>query len=247
MSFPNLIHGSEERVFDDLSTETVPVGSKMILEDGRIFRFTEAAGTALVVGNLNQGAVPSTNTSGEAIATLAAGVTVLTDVVSSSSTTGIDLMRFGYIHTDNATTLPLVRIKSNNLLPTSGTGGEITLFWPTPTAIASGNTVSYYENPWRDVIIHASPATAVYTGVCKTALTANQYGWLQTQGPVSGLYDTGTTAIAAVNDPVVGSVAVDGAFEGAANATADTDPMVGTQMGIIEGNTEQIVIFLRLE
>lgn len=246
MGFPNTINGSEERIFDDLVNEDVPVGSKMVLADGRLFRFSENAGTALVVGSVNQGAVPSTNTTTEVIDTLAAGVTILTGVGATAGAQAPDLLKYGYIYTDNAVTLPAMRIKSNANIASGGTG-NVTLFTKTPTAIAAGNTVSYFVNPWRDVIIHDSPATAVYTGVCKTALTADQFGWLQTAGPCSVLYDATTTAIAVVNDPVVGDVNVDGAVAGAATAVLETDPIIGYQLGVVEGDGEQNLIFLVIE
>ena len=39
MSFPNIIHLSEEETFNTYTAERYPVGSKAVVEDGRIFRF----------------------------------------------------------------------------------------------------------------------------------------------------------------------------------------------------------------
>jgi len=249
MSYPQVSHGSEEEAFNEYSTERFPVGSKMELVDGRIFRHCEAANAALVAGNMSQGAViHATNYLDEAVGTLDAGVFVLTGVGSTGANMVIDLLKYGYVYSSNETDLPLMRCKSNTLITASAVTGTITLFTPTPSAITVDCTISYFANPWRDVIISASPATAIYTGVCKRALSANYYGWVQTTGPVSMLYDTGTTAIASINYPVVGSVsAIDGACEGVAAGTTETDPIFGTSLGPIEGNTEQTTVFLRLE
>ena len=247
MSFPNIVFGSEERIFDDLSSETVPVGTQMVIEDGRIFRFTEAAGAALVVANLNEGAVPSANTTTEVVATLAAGVTVLTSVGTTTANLAANILVNGYVYTDNATTLPLMRIKSNTLLLQASTPATntITLFQPTPTAIAEGNTISYYVNPWRDVLVFATTPVSVPTGVGKVALTANQYGWLQTGGPCSVSYDSTTTAINSVGDPVGPSSNTAGSIMG--SAAADTIPIIGLQYGVVEGTGEQDLIFLTIE
>ncbi len=247
MSFPNIVFGSEERIFDDLSSETVPVGTQMVIEDGRIFRFTEAAGAALVVANLNEGAVPSANTTTEVVATLAAGVTVLTSVGTTTANLAANILVNGYVYTDNATTLPLMRIKSNTLLLQASTPATntITLFQPTPTAIAEGNTISYYVNPWRDVLVFATTPVSVPTGVGKVALTANQYGWLQTAGPCSVSYDSTTTAINSVGDPVGPSSNTAGSIMG--SAAADTIPIIGLQYGVVEGTGEQDLIFLTIE
>jgi hypothetical protein len=245
MGFPNVIYGSEERIFDDLTTERVPVGSKMVIEDGRIFRFTEAANAALVVNNMNEGAVPSTDTIDEAVGTISAGARVLTAVNSTSSSPAIDLMKFGYVHTTNATTLPLMRIKSNTLITASGNSGTITLFHPTPTDIASGNKISYYENPWRDVLVFAVTPVSVPVGICKVALSANQYGWLQTAGPATWTYDSTTTAINSVGDPVSISTNTAGSCMG--SAAADTIPIMAIQMGGIEDTTDAFCVYLTLE
>ncbi len=57
MSFPNVVHGSEGDLFHDSATEDVPVGTLMITEDGRKFRFTEMFTTGSVVGSLYQAEV----------------------------------------------------------------------------------------------------------------------------------------------------------------------------------------------
>ncbi len=247
MSFPNIIHGSEEETFADTTGENYPVGTKMLIEDGRAFRFTEAGGTALVVGNLNSGVAPVTGTQSENLDTLAAGVTILTGVASTGINPAANLFQYGYVHTDNATTLPIMRIKENPLFASNV--GTLTLFTPSPTAIAAGNTVTYIENPWRDVIIHGTPPAAVLVGVCRVALTANQYGWLQTTGPCTCLLDTDTTTIGAIGDPVCASAAsdADGSVSGLATATAETNPIIGTALGLIEGNAEQQMVYLQIE
>lgn len=246
MGYPNMINGSESEVFNQYANERTPVGAKMQLADGRRFRFAEAGGTALVVGSLNQSElIHATDWLTEVIDTLSAGVTTLTGVGESGVEPGLNKLVNGYIYTDNAVTLPMMRIQSN-------TGDETTftveLYNEIPTDIASGNTVSYFKNPWRDIIIKpASAATAIYAGVAKTAIAADAFGWVQTHGPASVLYDATTTAIAAVNDPVVADIFVAGAVSGAGVGLVEAARILGFSLGPIEGDGEQTAVFLRIE
>ena len=248
MSFPNIVFGSEGELFHNSSGEDVPVGTLMIIEDGRTFRFCEiAASVTTVVNGLLQAEVHTTDQSGEAIGTLAAGVTILTAVGSTSSSVVADEYINGYIYTDNATTLPMVRIKDNSAI-TAGSTGTITLYHPTPTAIASGNTISYIKNPWRDVILKpASAETAPAIGINKVVITADQFGWVQTSGPVAALYDSSTTGIAGIGDPIGPDQAVASAISGVADGTPDTVVIIGSALGLVEGDAEYTPIYLRLE
>lgn len=243
MSFPNIIHLGEEQTFSTYTSERYPVGTRAYIEDGRIFRFAEVGATALVVGDMNQGEAPSANTQTELIDTLAAGVTTLTGVGSTFGAQVANAFKYGYIHTDNATTLPIMRIKSNTAIAAGGTG-SVTLFTPTPTAIADANTVSYIKNVWRDVIQSvATTPTAVPTGVCRTAAAAANFCWLQTGGVTTVQYDA-AVAIAAVGDPVETGVAA-GAVGGI--AVVGVTQIVGHLVGMVEADAEQILVFLCID
>ena len=248
MSFPNIVFGSEGELWHNSAAETVPVGTLMIIEDGRHFRFCEvAAAVTTVVGGLLQAEVHTTDQSGEVIDTLTAGTVSLTGVGSTSSAATVNTYINGYIYTDNATTLPMHRISDNAEIAASGTG-TVTLYTKTDQAIAAGNTVSYIKNPWRDVILTpASAETAPAIGVNKVVITADQFGWVQTSGPASCLYDSSTTAIGAIGDPIGPDQAVASAISGVADSTTDTVLIIGNALGLVEGDAEQTPIFLRIE
>ncbi len=249
MSFPRRVHGTENEAFNSYTVEGPPVGSLMVVEDGRTFRFSECgASTALVVANLNQGEVPSADFADELAAAAAAGDTVLTDVGATTGSMAVNALKEGFVYTSGTKELPLVRVRDNTKITLSATTGTITLYNPIPTAIVAGSTISYFKNPWRDVIAKpASANTAMLTGVCKIALAVNAFGWLQTSGPCSVIYDASTTAIAGVGDPVGPDQAVVGAVSGLADSAVDTDNIIGTCLGPVAGDTEQTSIFLRLE
>ena len=250
-SFPAIIHGGEEEVFNSYATERagVMIGAKYLLPDGRTFRYTHAGGTSLVVGNLNQAVVHTTNYSAEAVASAAAKDRQLTGVDSTVGNIAISQFKFGYVYTDNTTALPMMQIKDNlNIVTAGDADGIFNLFTPIPTALVGGtDTLCYFENPWEDVIIHDSPNTAMCIGICKIALTTLYWGWVQTAGPTTAHYDSSTTPIAGIGDPVGPDQAVDGAVSGLATDDEDTVNIIGTALGLVEGDAEQTPIFLSID
>jgi len=245
MSFPNIIHLGEEATFSTYTAERYPVGTRAYAEDGRIFRFAEVGATLLVVGDMTQGTAPSANFQTEVVGTLAAGVTVLTGVGATTGDGAVNLFKYGYVASDDTTQLPAMRIKSNTLITNGSATGTITLFTPTPSAITVNSTISYIKNPWRDVIQSvATTPTALITGVTRLAAAADSFCWIQTGGICSVQYDTGTTAIAEVGDPVKTGVAA-GAVGGI--PTVGITQIVGHLAGMIEADTEMILVFLCID
>ena len=251
-NFPAIIHGSEPEAFNSYATERagVMIGSKLILPDGRNFRYTHAGGTSLVVGSLNQAVVHTTNYSGEAVASAAAGDRRLTGVDSTVGNIAISQFKFGYIYTDNTTALPMMQIKDNlNIVTAGDADGIFNLFTPIPAAILGGtDTICYFENPWEDIIVKpASAPTAPIVGICKIALTTLYWGWVQTAGPTTCLYDSSTEAIDGIGDPVAPDGAVAGACAGMVTDAEDVSLIIGTALGLVEGDAEQTPIFLSLD
>ncbi len=242
MSFPNVIHGSEEELANTYSSEYYPVGSKMEIEDGRIFRFAEAAGTALVTGKVVESSAPTTNFTDEAIATLAAGITSLTGVGATAGDCAASLLKYGYIWSSTAANLnPIMRVKDNTLI-SAGSTGTVTLFNPTIDAFAEAETVSYIPNPWRDIVVTTNAtALSLAVGVPHTAIALNQYGWVQTRGPARVLI-VGTVVL---NNPVI-LAATSGGVGPAVSQTTNLTGVVGRCI-TVEATTEYGPIFLTLE
>ena len=182
----------------------------MVVEDGRVFRFAENGGTAAVSGRVFQAIVHTVADNGaQAVDTLASGVTVLTGVGATNNAVAVNVLDEGYIFIDTAAQLdPVHRIKTNAAISSGGTG-NVTLYTETKDAIAAAETVSYIENPWRDIIIHASPQTAPLVGVIVVAVAANEFGFVQTGGLAKVLVD-GTWI---VGDEIIASDATDGTGE----------------------------------
>jgi hypothetical protein len=189
--FPKNTFGSEDEAHRTYSVERNPVGMKMIVEDGRTFRFCENGGVAAVSAMLFQSLVPVTATKGEAVGTIAAGETDLLAVISTGATQAEDLYNRGYVMVVEAAQLdPVHLILKSGEFPSGGaTGATLTLESPLVDAIASGEVVTYVQNPYRNVIIHPSPPTALIVGVVVRAIAIDEYGWLATSGPTKVLTD----------------------------------------------------------
>ncbi len=187
MSFPNTVHGSEEESLVTRATQDVPIGQKMVIEDGRIYRYTLCgSGLALVVAELAQGAIPEVAKYGDqAVDTMAAGVTQLTGVGADTTNLAASELIDGYCWSEQPAQLgPALRVKDNILITQSATTGTIDLYTALPIAIAAAETISYIRNTWRNTIVApASTETGLVAGVPVAAITLSQFGWLQTQGP----------------------------------------------------------------
>lgn len=214
MSFPRVANGSEEETFNVSTTESIaPVGTKMVIEDGRTFRMAENGAVAGVCGRLFQSAVITVADNGaQAVGTIAAGETILTGVGATNNAVAADVLINGYLFVDTAAQLDAVhRVKANDAIAAAGTG-NVTLFTALQDAIAGAETVSYIVNPYRNIIIHPSPQTANLAGVVSVALPADNFGWVATGGPCKVLVDGAVRAL--VNgDEVVGSFTTDGTVE----------------------------------
>ncbi len=197
--FPGVTYGSEELTFRTFNTETSPVGSKMVIEDGRTFRFAEIGGAAAAVsGRVFQALVPSANGLTEDLATIAAGALELTAVGATTGDFAADLFKDGYFVIDESAQLdPIHQIKSHNVILEASDAATFKLKSELVDAIAVGEKISYIENPWRDIIITpASGPTGFPCGVIVVAIAANEYGWVATSGPTRVLEDLGNTVVA---------------------------------------------------
>src|SRR3990167_1064354 len=234
MSFPSFTRLSEEQIFSTFTAERVPVGTLGVTEDGRCFRFAEAAGTTLAPCKLSEGLAPSANFLDEAVATLAAGVTVLTGVGSTTGNGAASLFKNGYIWSSTATNAnPLYRIKDNTPITAAATTGTITLYAATKAAYAAADTIPYLKNPWKDIIVTPNAtATAVVTGVPSVDIALDAFGWVQTSGPALCLI-AGTVVL---NNPVI-LTSTAGAVGPAASQTTNLTGIIGNCIAV-EATTE---------
>ena len=200
-TFPHTVRLGEDQVLEQHSTEKITVGTRGMAEDGRVYRFCENGGVALIVANMVQSEVPVADGLNEVVDAMAAGATVLTGVGATTNDIAVNALKEGYCFSLTAAdTNPCYRIKSNTLLDAGQATGTITLYTPLQAAIAAASTISVCKNPWRDIIaMVATTPTAFVCGVAIKALALDTFGWVLTRG-VARVLTGGTGTV--IGDPI---------------------------------------------
>lgn len=234
MSFPMEIHGAYGAQFDHTVDQRNPLGTKLILPDGRAFRYCRVGGANTVAGSLYESEAKTTNWFNENPTVVAAqyAETVTVDVATTPAAN--DFAEGFLVDETNGHTYS---IASN----TAADPTVLTLNDRLETDLATGDVVSMMRSPYRDVIVKtaAEPAAPV-VGVAPCIIDTLYYGWLQTRGLCGVLVED--TIV--VGDPAVASVLNDaGACE---CATDDVCQVIGSVLEI-GANTEIGTVFLTLD
>ena len=237
--FPKNTFGSEDEAHRTYSTERNPVGMKMIVEDGRTFRFCENGAVAAVAARMMQGLLPVVATKGEAVGTTSAGALEVLNVISSGATQAEDLYNRGYLTGANVAQLdPIHLILKSGEFPNGGsTGATLTLESPLVDDIAEAEVMTYIQNPYRNVIIHPAPPTYLLSGVVVRAIAINEYGWLATAGPTKVLVDAATVLL--IGESTSASLDDNGALSAWAPDAATSVNQIPTGNVISVGSDQQ--------
>lgn len=249
MGLVNVVPGVEGEQFKFTADQRFALGARMVMADGREFRYAKMGAAAGAPGNLYQSEVPGANFD-ELVVPAAVAVGSKTVTVTNGATAITkDMFAEGYLNVeDDAGEGRLYKIKSNTADAASGpvtitlaVGASIQV------ALTTASTVGLTKNPLMSVIIHPSPPTAALAGVAVAAVTAAYFCWLQTRGPVSVL-GTGTLVI---GKSCVASVTVDGsvdppALTEAAPNTGLDQQFVGTVMEAA-ATTEYSLVNLKID
>lgn len=255
MSFPRIMwsdFGEELKTYQDtLGFERYDQGQKMMLPDGRTFRFARTGGTTLVAGTLQQSAVPVANHIGQTIVTATAVGATAIAVTLGATAMDYDLYGGGVISDESGGTgkgfyypIVLARGNFNNALANAAASAAISV--PLQTgysvnpAINTSDVVSLIMNPWKNVVINATAQTAPTCGVANFAAVTHgsinttggnargvQMGdltWIQTAGICLVRTDTSTVV---AGQPVASSSATAGDVMLATTASTATNPFVG--------------------
>ena len=254
MGTPRVVQGDERLAYTAGTTteDVAPVGTKLVIEDGRTFRMTQCdTSTALVNARLCSAAAPSANFRDEEVDTIAAGETVLTDPGTTTGDATVDQFRGGYLTVTEAAQLdPIHRIKSNSgILATDADQlaiPTITLESALQDAIGGSETITFIPSLYSRIIITPTAPASFIIGVTVRAQAVDVFQWVATSGPARVLED-GVLIVGGgcqASDNVAGSVE---------DWAPDTDTaneveamFVGTVM-VIEGDTVKGLVFLKLD
>lgn len=205
----------------DLSTNSADanqlnLGARAVDQAGNAYRWCLAGGTALVPGKLQQASAqvanhqnltPSTTVAGATSITVTLGATAATAnqyaggwlVVTTSTGAGYRYLISGHPAADASATLVLTL--SDAIVVGTAT---------------STSKVDLIANPYSGVIVNPATASSIPVGAGVTAISANQYGWIQTRGVTVLLADGAVT----VGTNLAASNATAGAVEAATGVQA---------------------------
>lgn len=219
MAYPTVLYSADGEQYntyrDDGTTNSYPFATQLVLQDGRKFRYTRAGGTLLVVGDVQQAAVNTTNHIGLTAIASALGSRAPTATLGATAATVNDY-REGYVQ---VTTTPdggsMYVIGQHDAVLSAGVitlnlapGFALKNAWTTSTR------VGLVHNAYKNVVqLPVTTLTQVPVGVAVTALAANtsvtalSRGWLATSGPAS----VNTTGTLVIGQRAVASTAAAGA------------------------------------
>lgn len=178
----------------DSSTQEAPLGMKVETPDGRVYRYVKVGATALVAGKLYDGpATVADHTNISVASAAAAGASTITVTLGSTAATANQYAGGVVVINDVDGQGFTYSIKSH---PAADAAASLTLTLDDEetvvTALTTSSQATLVANQYNGVIIHATTETGVPVGVAVTQVTAAQYGWLQTRGPVSLLINATT-------------------------------------------------------
>lgn len=178
----------------DTSTQEFPLGAKASTADGRVFRYCKAGGTALVAGKVYDAPATVANHTNIAVASAAsAGATSITVTLGATAATANQYAGGVIVINDVDGQGFTYTIKSH---PAADASASLVLTLDdnetVVTALTTSSQATLVANQYNGVVIHAVTEASVPVGVAHTQITASQYGWIQTRGPVSVLINATT-------------------------------------------------------
>lgn len=165
------------------------LGTKYVTEDDKTYRYAKAGASNLAVAELMVNPDVDTNVVNKTVAaTYAVGATQV--LVNVAGTVVQDAYQDGTFTISDATGEGVnYRVVGNTGVTGSGT---VTVSLATPLTLALTVSVSEYtltKNPWDAVVVSATDQADMAVGVPNVAIASGEYGWLQTRGQCSVLWD----------------------------------------------------------
>lgn len=188
MSFPSIIFGNEGEQFNSYTERRWPLGTMMVLPDGRNYKFGLNGAGAATAGFLFQSEVPDANFDTLAVpaATATTGTAGLRALKVTLPANAIvkDLWAEGYAVTEAAAGAGegyAYKIKSHPL--SAGSEDVIfTLETPLKHTLNTSDKITFIPHPGDRAIVHPAPPTAAIYGVTAGAMAASAYGWFAVRG-----------------------------------------------------------------
>jgi hypothetical protein len=226
MAMPNLLFGPDGEQYNQydgtrVTNQRWPLGTQLICQDGRKYRFSLAGGSALVVGNVLATAANQANHVDTTAVATAAGSRTLTTTLGATAATANQYSE-GYAMVSVTPGAGETYVIATHPAAGSSETLEVTLAsgQQVRTALTTTSRVDLIKHPYDGVIQFPASISGHPVGVACTAIAAGDFGWVQTRG-MAAVLTAGTVVIGA---GVVGDTATAGA---AGPVAAATEPIIG--------------------
>lgn len=215
------------------ATQQHPLGERAYDAVGRVFRYCRAGASDLVAGNVVQAAATSAGHLTLAVHTTSGGTTIgsVAFAVTCASAVSTGFYREGFAMIATGAGQGYTYVIDNHAAVSTGATGAFTLHPEDAfiVAITTTSKISLLPNLYMNVIqMPVTTATNVAIGVAHYVITATQYGWIQTWGPLAVLSDDTTAAGSPLN--AVASVA--GRASGFTAASLLTGQTIGNLIAV---------------
>ena len=175
------------------TTKLHPYGTRLILPDGRIFKYGAMSSAAAIgAGQVCQTAATEANHDMDLVITAAAAVGAKAISLTLGATAAAeDLYAEGYVGiNDGAGEGHVYKIRQHDEIGSGGSGTINLEDGDTISeAITTASLAALHLNPYKDVIIYPTTSTGFCVGVAASEIAASSYGWFQTWGLAKVLCD----------------------------------------------------------
>lgn len=215
------------------------IGTKYEDEFGNIYRYIKNAAVELAPGKIIVNADSDSDATNVTVArTYAAGAKEI--IIDAGNAIAADAFADGTLTVNDATGEGVTVVVAGNTVTTGAAEMTVTLKQPIPVALTIDvSQVTLQKNPWDEPVISIADQADMPVGVPNVTIPASYYGWVQTRGTCSVLFDE---AVAKGLALTIGSSTV-GAVEA---ADAAGEPVLGVaQMAGVD--TEYQPAFLTID
>src|SRR5438128_4949589 len=219
------------------------LGSRIKTRDGRVFHFARVGAVAAVAGSLYQGSAPVANHLAQTPAAAAVGATSVTISTLGATAATQNQYAEGWLQVDTTPGNGIMYGIDSHLANAGSAALVVNLAKDDPiqVALTTASRVGLIANPYADIIVTPTTATAVCVGVPLVAAPIGAYCWLQTWGPCP-LLVTGSPGVGVA---VINSASVAGSVDVAAPTTEITMRAVGRMMQVgVAGKNNSVYLML---
>ena len=193
-------------IYEESATQQYALGTQLIYNDGRKFRYCQNGAAAMVKASMYQCAAVTSNIQTQAQATsyanAALGLYEFVCDIATGSSLAENYLAEGIMVVNKVTGLgDIYKVLANKVDGSDDTLMRVLLDSAIRTALAATSELTFVTNRWKSVVI--TPATTITgcpAGVALIATTAAYYCWLQTGGTAAIILDT--TDNPAIGEPV---------------------------------------------